>query len=82
MGRQQHRTTEGEEEGDEGGEGIVNGDGVHWSLMDEQPAIFDGAACDLCGTPWDGVAGEGVDIEDTVSTDGRQLDEVAHSSVW
>ena len=51
VGRQQHRTTEGEEEGDEGSEGIVNGDGVHWSPMDEQPAIFDGAACDLCGTP-------------------------------
>lgn len=82
VGRQQHGATEGAEEGDEGGEGIRDGDGAHWSPTDKQLAIFDGTACDLCGTAWDGAAGEGVGIEDTVSTDGRQLDEVTHTSVW
>lgn len=81
VGCQHHGVAEGTKEGDEGGEKIMNRDGVHQIPVAEQSASYDREACDLSGTVSEGMAGEGVGIKDPLSTDGRQLDDVTHISV-
>lgn len=81
VGRQHHGAGEGAQEGDEGGENFIQGDGVHELPAAKQDAIADGEAGDVCGALGEGEPGDGEGVEDPLSTDGRQLDDVTHRGV-
>lgn len=70
VGRQQHGVAEGAKEGDEGGESLNEGDGLHGNPAQKQAILSDGEARDLSGALTEGAAGEDVGVKDPLSTDG------------
>lgn len=81
VGRQQHWTVEGAQEGDEISESLGKRDGVHGNPVEKEVVVADSEARDTFCALCERLAGEDVDIKDPVFTDGAELNDVTHRGV-